>query len=355
MYAQVEKPKENKSRAFANSAARKKSNIKQGFGFVDNRSDSITQRKIQAQANYSSSLSIRKKENNTGLTDNIKFGKKNSTIQRLLKRPEGNGTRLYHPIGWLADLGYHIDANENEGAAQGEAGITSARNILSSWLNTDFVRLQGVTTDEMVSMLQEMNGGDRYLESNDEAWDDMWNYLQDYGKVYNLENWGVNPDGATNIPHPSELVVLDNDLGQANENYIPGFVCVLLAMYSSAGGPAVDWDLGNGNRLVNNNLHQWLQARHQAFIADGLYYDQSAFYNRVIPTALRWSGEEPWSRIAELANLVEGEEYLVATAEHMMRVLYNGQGDYTVANYDMNLQRDHNYEDNTIIHLVFNG
>jgi hypothetical protein len=37
MYEQVEKPKENKSRAVANSVAQKKSNIKQGFGFVDNR------------------------------------------------------------------------------------------------------------------------------------------------------------------------------------------------------------------------------------------------------------------------------------------------------------------------------
>ena len=37
MYAQVEKPKENKSRAVANSVAQKKSNVKQGFGFVDNR------------------------------------------------------------------------------------------------------------------------------------------------------------------------------------------------------------------------------------------------------------------------------------------------------------------------------
>jgi len=37
MYAQVEKPKENKSRAVANSVAQNKNNTKQGFGFVDNR------------------------------------------------------------------------------------------------------------------------------------------------------------------------------------------------------------------------------------------------------------------------------------------------------------------------------
>jgi hypothetical protein len=37
MYAQVEKPKENKSRAVANSVSQRKGPVKQGFGFVDNR------------------------------------------------------------------------------------------------------------------------------------------------------------------------------------------------------------------------------------------------------------------------------------------------------------------------------
>jgi len=37
MYAQVEKPKENKSMAVANSVTQRKSNVKKNFGFVDNR------------------------------------------------------------------------------------------------------------------------------------------------------------------------------------------------------------------------------------------------------------------------------------------------------------------------------
>lgn len=45
MYAQVEKSKENKSRAVANSVAQKKSNLKQSFGFVDNRPETSLQRK----------------------------------------------------------------------------------------------------------------------------------------------------------------------------------------------------------------------------------------------------------------------------------------------------------------------
>lgn len=37
MYERIEKPKENESRAVANSVAHKKSDVEQGFGFVDNR------------------------------------------------------------------------------------------------------------------------------------------------------------------------------------------------------------------------------------------------------------------------------------------------------------------------------
>ncbi|MBN1604137.1 MAG: hypothetical protein JW915_21175 [Chitinispirillaceae bacterium] len=45
MYSQVEKPKENKGRAVVSSVAQKKSNGLQDFGFVDNRSVTVTQRK----------------------------------------------------------------------------------------------------------------------------------------------------------------------------------------------------------------------------------------------------------------------------------------------------------------------
>jgi len=47
MYAQTVKSKENKSRAVANSIAQKKSNAKQGVGFMDNRPEAMAQRLIQ--------------------------------------------------------------------------------------------------------------------------------------------------------------------------------------------------------------------------------------------------------------------------------------------------------------------
>ena len=51
MYAQVERLKENKSRAFAHSVVQKKNDVKQAFGFVDNRQEAILQRKIPAMVN----------------------------------------------------------------------------------------------------------------------------------------------------------------------------------------------------------------------------------------------------------------------------------------------------------------
>jgi hypothetical protein len=53
MYAQVEKSKENKSKAVANSVAQKKNIGSQGLGFVDNRPQVIAQRKLQDMAGNS--------------------------------------------------------------------------------------------------------------------------------------------------------------------------------------------------------------------------------------------------------------------------------------------------------------
>ena len=47
MYAQIEKPKQNKSRAVANSVGKKKSNGKQRFSSVDHRLESDLQSKFQ--------------------------------------------------------------------------------------------------------------------------------------------------------------------------------------------------------------------------------------------------------------------------------------------------------------------
>jgi hypothetical protein len=50
MYAQVEKPNENKSRAATNSVAQKMKDVMCGFGFVDNRPEPASQRLISTQS-----------------------------------------------------------------------------------------------------------------------------------------------------------------------------------------------------------------------------------------------------------------------------------------------------------------
>jgi len=91
MYAQLEKLKENKNQSAANAVAQKST-----FQFVDNRPEAIVQRKMQEMTNNSprakqdSQLQamadnhydqqrkpIQKKENNTGLLDNLKSGREN--------------------------------------------------------------------------------------------------------------------------------------------------------------------------------------------------------------------------------------------------------------------------------------
>ncbi|WP_298774511.1 OTU domain-containing protein [uncultured Shewanella sp.] len=65
------------SKGIKNSVAQRKNNGEQGFGFVDNRPESVVQRKMQSQANITSFLPIQKKEDNTGLPDNLKSGIEN--------------------------------------------------------------------------------------------------------------------------------------------------------------------------------------------------------------------------------------------------------------------------------------
>jgi len=68
MYAQVEKTKENKSRAVGNPVTQTKITEAKGFGFVDNRSVGKTQRKIHSLINNHSAFQpIQKNENKTGL------------------------------------------------------------------------------------------------------------------------------------------------------------------------------------------------------------------------------------------------------------------------------------------------
>ena len=81
MYERVEKPKENKSRTVANSVAQKKSDRKQGFGFVDNRSECVAQRKVIKLSNIN--------PNENQIAQLVKF--KNTDTNKSYNVTEGSG------------------------------------------------------------------------------------------------------------------------------------------------------------------------------------------------------------------------------------------------------------------------
>lgn len=80
MYKQIEKSKENKSRTVANSVTQKKSDVKQGLGFVDNRPEGVAQRKLQEMMNDST------EENKyiSNVEHTHPLSNANETVQRVL-------------------------------------------------------------------------------------------------------------------------------------------------------------------------------------------------------------------------------------------------------------------------------
>lgn len=73
MYEQVAKSKESKGEAIANSMAQKKGNDIQGFGFVDNRPEAVTQRRLQERVENNPRMmhlkAVQRKESRTNLQD----------------------------------------------------------------------------------------------------------------------------------------------------------------------------------------------------------------------------------------------------------------------------------------------
>lgn len=128
MYEQVEKPKENKSRAVANSVGLKKSNGRQGFGFVDNRPESIAQRKMQTLADNSISQPIQKKENKTGSFESLRSVQLN-TINNFPMDEIDVVQRV------IATIGYDPTQvnNDNPVVADQHASVQRSLALLKMW------------------------------------------------------------------------------------------------------------------------------------------------------------------------------------------------------------------------------
>lgn len=81
MYAQLEKPKENNSRSVAYSVTKKNSNVKQGFGFVDNRPEAIVQRSIMSRYRWRTYFAGL--PNNQVICNAIETGEARTTLRNI--------------------------------------------------------------------------------------------------------------------------------------------------------------------------------------------------------------------------------------------------------------------------------
>ncbi|SCY14703.1 hypothetical protein [Desulfoluna spongiiphila] len=111
MNAQVEKSYDNKNRTAANSVGKKKCNRKQGLGFVDNRFESIAQRKLQDMVNISTQ---KNKHENGPSSSSIK----NEIAQLMVKKNLEKDTpvlvkelnRVYYVYDEIEGFGYTVSA-----------------------------------------------------------------------------------------------------------------------------------------------------------------------------------------------------------------------------------------------------
>ncbi len=117
MYAQVEKSKENKNRAVANSVSQNKSGGKQDFGFVDNRKQSVAQRAV-------------KNGTMTGST---------VTIQRT----DVNGTQVYndmnYPVWKTSGVKWHLTMKDKK-----RWHITKKDRSMSYWFEVEVGTVKSV-------------------------------------------------------------------------------------------------------------------------------------------------------------------------------------------------------------------
>ena len=134
MYEQVKKPKENKSQAPANSVAQKKGHVKQGFGFVDNRSVAVAQRKLQEMAN---NPKAKQKAQLQSIADNYSaqpqpIPKKNSKDQGVLQGYFDTSGYTWARKMWTdaEEYAQHLDNRLDLRVDRGDSYIDDLKNNL---------------------------------------------------------------------------------------------------------------------------------------------------------------------------------------------------------------------------------
>lgn len=170
MYAQVEKPKENKSRAVANNVAQKKSDERQCFEFVDNRTDGLLQLKSKLNFNCQMS-SLSKLMEVKSMTIDGKFDgdhmlkgrdEKELSKKRLVKSKNEVGR-----FSWIKDTPMKIEAlvkssnkkwlSSFKGKLQGTVVVTAKGDTLETTKNSPKKQQKKVKGNTDSSTRRKMN------------------------------------------------------------------------------------------------------------------------------------------------------------------------------------------------------
>jgi len=181
MYAQVEKPKEKKSRAVANSVTQKMTNNGENPMFIDNRMEAVSQRNIRTLAdNYSSNHEepVLNKENYTNLPANANRRKRSAIL------PQNFPIQFIKPND-LKEMGESMQKIKFKEAA----GVLSTH--MWKLLLPNYATVVIVGTVHSYSMIQDMAVKQKGIYEKDNAEDftpaeEMLNYISKtkFSKVY---------------------------------------------------------------------------------------------------------------------------------------------------------------------------
>jgi len=130
MYEQVEKPKENKNRA----VAQKKSNVKQSFGFVDNRTEPIMQMKLQKIHSAEPNKNEKTYYVKNHYSDNIQRRKTVTFAKTNSKIIQRNRAADPHERGTESPQVHHIIPHKNLVDGIGALSANDAREVKRRYL-----------------------------------------------------------------------------------------------------------------------------------------------------------------------------------------------------------------------------
>jgi hypothetical protein len=183
MYEQVDKSKENKSKAVAHSVAQKKSVMKQGFGFIDNRHEAVTYSKMRSQIQPESRGIVQKVDysnSETELTFDVQL--QNGLITAMCNDKNRGSLKYSSEEGHVNLL--QIESHPEKGSGLGSLLIY----LLASNVSSEVIKIPSATPDERgfyshMGFSPDLEEAQKWADSEQISLDDA---IAKYGNLINL-------------------------------------------------------------------------------------------------------------------------------------------------------------------------